>query len=320
MAIVVGIGMPVLMFSIAEEFVPIYPKNPTQSTWTETTCKPTESTDVATEQVYVMQTDGSLVSMELETYLVGVLLGEMPMEFHEEALKAQAVVARTYTRKRIASGQKHAFGDVCTDSACCQAYCNANQYLLSGGSREGVNKAISAVRETTGQVLTYKGALIEATYFSCSGGRTEDAVAVWGNEIPYLQAVDSPGEEKATYYTDQVQYSSKEFAARLGIHPQGLPANWFGSISYTAGGGVDTMVIGGVAFKGTQLREKLELRSTAFSVAAVGDTIYISTKGFGHRVGMSQYGAEAMAVNGKSYEEILTYYYPGTSLFLYTQN
>ncbi len=321
MAIVMGICVPAFIFSIAEKIVPSTGYIPTQSTTTYETVQPTtEVQDNNPKKVNVLQTNGSLISMELETYLVGVLLGEMPLDFHEEALKAQAVVARTYTLKRTTTGQKHPSGGVCTNSVCCQAYCDANQYLLSGGEREAVNKAISAVTATAGQVLTYQGELIEATYFSCSGGRTEDALAVWGHEIPYLQAVDSPGEEKATYYTDHVQFSSREFANRLGINLQGLPASWFGVISYTDGGGVDTMVIGGVAFKGILLRQKLGLRSTAFSVAAVGDTIYISTKGFGHRVGMSQYGAEAMAVTGSVYQEILSHYYPGTSLITYPQN
>ena len=116
-------------------------------------------------------------------------------------------------------------------------------------------------------MLTYDGALIEATYFSCSGGSTEDAVAVWGQDVPYLQAVESPGEEDAPRFTDSVSFSPSEFAGKLGLVDDGNPAGWFGAAEYTEGGGVDTLIIRGKIFTGTQLRSKLGLRSTAFSVS-----------------------------------------------------
>ena len=177
-----------------------------------------------------------------------------------------------------------------------------------------------AVELTDNQVLTYNGELIEATYFSCSGGRTEDAVAVWGTEIPDLQAVDSPGDESATHFVDTAEFSATEFASLLGISPTGSTSSWLGAVTYTDGGGVDTMVIGGKLLSGTEIRQKLGLRSTAFSMHATADKIYISTRGFGHRVGMSQYGAEAMAVRGSDYQEILSHYYPGTQLTVHTRN
>ena len=163
------------------------------------------------------------------------------------------------------------------------------------------------------QVLTYENALIEATYFSCSGGSTEDAVAVWGNAYPYLKAVDSPGEEHAAHYTDTVTFTPLQFQSALGVILSGTPENWFGPVTYTEGGGVDTMQIGKTIYKGTELRQKLSLRSTAFTVS-VGEYITITTEGDGHRVGMSQYGADAMAAAGKDYREILAHYYPGTEL------
>ena len=258
--------------------------------------------------------------MDLNTYLVGVLLGEMPTDFDLEALKAQAVVARTYTLKRNTTGLKHLGGAVCTDSTCCQAFCSMEDFLKDGGVQEALNKVIIAVQDTNQQVLTYMDALIEATYFSCSGGRTEDAEAVWGSEIPYLQALDSPGEEQATHYTDQIVFTAEEFSERLGFTPQTPPVAWLGNTTYTNGQGVDTMVIDGKTYKGTQLREKLNLPSTAFAIEIVGDSVQITTRGFGHRVGMSQYGAEAMAVQGHNYEDILRYYYPGTELVSYSRN
>lgn len=273
-----------------------------------------------TVEIPVLQADGTQEIISLEEYLVCVLLGEMPMDFDIEALKAQAVVARTYTLRRNRIAPKHQNSAVCTQSACCQSYCNAQDYLSNVGTEESVKKAAAAVDATRGQVITYHGELIEATYFSCSGGRTEDALAVWGTDIPYLQAVDSPGEENAAHYSDTVSFSQTEFMQRLGLRLSGSPTDWFGTVTYTDGGGVDTLVIGGVTFRGTELRQKLGIRSTAFAVTPLGNTIHITTKGFGHRVGMSQYGAEAMAVNGSSYQKILAHYYPGTIITTYSRN
>ena len=258
--------------------------------------------------------DGSTEEMDMDTYLVGVVLAEMPADFEMEALKAQAVVARTYTQKAYVTGGKHGDGSVCTKSSCCQAYLSEQDYLDKGGTQEAVEKIRSAVNSTTGYVLTYEGELIEATYFSCSGGSTEDAQAVWGTDYPYLQAVSSPGEENAAYYTDTVTFTKQAFQSALGILPDGEPETWFGTVTYTEGGGVDTMEIGGEVFQGTKLRTLLGLRSTAFSVTADADTITIMTKGYGHRVGMSQYGADAMAVTGSTFREILSWYYQGTQL------
>ena len=258
--------------------------------------------------------DGEVTAMDMDEYLLGAVLAEMPADFEAEALKAQAVAARTYARRAYVTGGKHGDGSVCGNYACCQAYISPEYYLERGGTQEGVDKVRSCVTATSGMVLTYDGALIEATYFSCSGGRTEDAVAVWGTEYPYLQAVDSPGEEGAAHYRDTVTFSPEVFCARLGLALTGEPESWFGEVTYTDGGGVDTLVIGETVFRGTELRALLGLRSTAFAVDASDGNIHITTRGYGHRVGMSQYGADAMAVAGAEYGEILAHYYPGTSL------
>ena len=259
--------------------------------------------------------DGSVKQMNMDAYLVGVVLAEMPASFEPEALKAQAVVARTYTRRACETGGKHGDGSVCSLYSCCQAYITEEAYLEKGGSPESVEKVRSAVYATSGYVLTYEGMLIEATYFSCSGGLTEDAKEVWGTDYPYLQSVESPGEESAVYHTDSKIFSAREFQEALGISLNGTPETWFGTVTYTVGQGVDTMMIGGLEYRGTELRTRLDLRSTAFSIEVKGDTIMIHTKGYGHRVGMSQYGADAMAVNGSTFGEILAYYYQGTELY-----
>lgn len=256
---------------------------------------------------------GNLQQMTLEEYLVGVVLAEMPADFEPEALKAQAVVARTYTRKRM-EGSKHSGASVCMDPGCCQGFRSGEEYLSQGGRMEAVEKIRSAVEDTDGLVLRYDGKLIDATYFSCSGGTTEDAVAVWGQDVPYLQSVESPGEEEAPRFTDSVTFSPAKLAVKLGLSADGDPKSWSGAVTYTDGGGVEAMVIRGRTFTGTQLRQKLGLRSTAFSVQASADAITITTRGFGHRVGMSQYGAQAMAQSGSSCAEILAHYYTGAEL------
>lgn len=263
-------------------------------------------------QIPVLIDDGTVVDMEMDTYLVGVVLAEMPASFEVEALKAQAVVARTYALKRYEEGVRHPEGAVCTDHTCCQAYISVAEYLEKRGDQADVDKITDAVLATSGQVLTYQGKLAEATYFSCSGGRTEDAAAVWGSDIPYLQAVDSPGEEGASHYTETVYFTPDEFAAALDRSLTGSAKSWLGTVTWSEGGGVATMMIAGKSYTGVQLRKLLGLNSTAFSIKVEGDSLAVTTKGKGHRVGMSQYGADAMAVTGSTYEQILLHYYQGT--------
>lgn len=257
------------------------------------------------------------VLMDLESYITCVLLMEIPSDFHEEAMKAQAVAARTYALRRFETGFKHQNAALCTDPSCCQAYRSAEQFLADGGTQEALQKIRSAVAETAGEVLYYEGDLIEATYFSSSGGMTEAAVAVWGEDIPYLQARESPGEESATHHTDTVNFTWEEAADLLGVPVTGLVHSGFTDIHYTAGGGVDTLHVCGKTFTGKELRSLMGLRSTAFSIYPSEEGISIVTRGFGHRVGMSQYGANAMAAEGKNYKEILSHYYVGTELLVY---
>lgn len=292
-ALVLGLVLPCLMLLIVSgESIMPNTKPPEQS------AEPME--------LQILMADGSVCTFSLEDYVLGVVLGEMPASFETEALKAQAVAARTYALRK----KCHPNADVCTDHTCCQAYCDPESYT---GGNEALEKVRAAVNATAGQVVTYQGKIIEATYFSCSGGKTEDAVAVWGQSVPYLQAVDSPGEEKAAYYLKTASMTAGEFSAAFG-GLSGIPSTWIGKITYTKGGGVDTICIGGKEYKGTEVRKKLGLRSTAFVITVVGSSVTITTKGNGHRVGMSQYGADAMAVAGSSYEEIINHYYPGTNL------
>ena len=271
------------------------------------------------EQRISVKLGDEITEMKLEDYLTAVLLAELPGSFHMEAKMAQAVVARTYALRTVAETDKH-HGAVCGDSSCCQGYRSPADYINSGGIQAVVDQARMAVQQTEGLVLTYKGSLIDATYFACSGGYTEPAVAVWGTEVPYLQAVPSPGEENAAHYTDTVTMTPSEFARALERELTGNPGGWFGPVTYTQGGGVAWMTIGGVRYSGKDLRTMLNLRSTAFTVTATDTRIQIITRGYGHRVGMSQYGAQAMALEGSAWRQILVHYYPGTEIMQVLEN
>jgi stage II sporulation protein D len=253
----------------------------------------------------------TVTRMDLDKYLTGVVLAEMPASFDPEALKAQSIAARTYAVKAAVIGGKHGDGSICTESSCCQGYLTEEAYLSMGGREEGVDKIRAAVEATSGLVLTYEGELIEATYFSSSGGTTEDALAVWGTDFPYLKSVASPGEQT---HDRTMTFTPEEFCKALGRNLEGSPESWFTITTYTSGGGVAAMTIGGESYSGTKLRSILGLRSTAFTVDTSSTKITVTTRGYGHRVGMSQYGADAMAVNGSNYAEILAHYYPGTEL------
>jgi stage II sporulation protein D len=211
-------------------------------------------------------------------------------------------------------GLKHGQGIVCADPNCCQGYIGAEDYIDKWGVSEPVESARKAVLDTEGVVLCYRGELIDATYFSCSGGMTEDAVAVWGADVPYLRSVESPGEEESDHYMQTLRYKPVEFSQRLGVVISSAPEHWISDVTYTDGGGVEKMTICGKSFSGTQLRKLLNLRSTCFTILADADDVVITTLGFGHRVGMSQYGADAMAKSGCSYKQILLHYYQNVQL------
>lgn len=316
-AFLMGMLLPGIIFNTAASLEPSRTASETetsQSRQEATQASTTEKTEGQALYISVQTGAGEITVMDLENYVRGVVLAEMPASFEEDALKAQAVVARTYALRRQSLGDRHPDGAVCTDPACCQDYISDREYLELRGQQWDLDKVAEAVADTAGTVLTYGGELIDATYFSCSGGKTEDAAAVWGMDVPYLQSVDSPGEEGAESYRQEVIFSAEDFSAALGRNLQGKPESWLGKVTYTEGGGVDTMYIGGICYSGTQLRGILGLNSTAFTLTARGDALVAVTRGHGHRVGMSQYGADAMAVSGSTWEEILAYYYQGTRI------
>ena len=267
-----------------------------------------EQSEIVQNEIQLLVHDGTVVAIDIEEYVYGVVLAEMPASFEAEALKAQAVLARTYALKHSNAGSKHINAAVCTESSCCQGYQDPDASALEDDLLDKVKRAVMS---TEGQVLVYNNELIEATYFSCSGGRTEDAVAVWGVDVPYLQATDSPGEESSTHFLTTLVITQKECAANLGINGGNITV---GQARYTDGGGVASIEINGHKYTGVQIRQLLGLKSTAFRMNVIGSNVVITVKGYGHRVGMSQYGADAMAATGSDYKEILAHYYSGTVL------
>lgn len=276
--------------------------------------KPTvHSDEVPAPGIWVLMGNENIQWMVLEEYLIGVILAEMPTSYEHEALCAQAVVARTYALKRQ-GGERHPKGAVCADPACCQAYVEVAQYLDGLGYPEDVDRARAAVEATAGMVVTYENQLIEATYFHCSGGHTEDAAVVWGVDYPYLQAQESPGEEGMEGYYARTFFPRTELEKLLGRELPGNPSGWIGWTTYTVGNGVETMLFAGVQYSGIQFRSLLGLNSTNFSVEAQDDGLWITTYGKGHRVGMSQTGSQAMALQGCTWQQIIEHYYPGTRI------
>ena len=272
--------------------------------------------------ITVSQADGTVETLTLGDYLWRVVAAEMPASFEEEALKAQAVAARTYAMRRMANPPAaHPDAAVCTDHTCCQAYITPESAAANWGEKADyyTAKIQNAVSGTDGVVARYDGALIDAVFFSSAAGRTVDAVEVWGNSVPYLTGVDSPEGEEVPNWRSTVAYTAKEFRDTfLAAHPEadlnGDPASWFGTPEYNSAGGVSSIPVGGVTVKGSEMRTLFSLRSVNFTVSVSGEEITFSVTGYGHGVGMSQYGANALAREGKTYQEILQWYYTGITL------
>ena len=280
----------------------------------------------STRQVVVQQTDGTVETMALDDYLWGVVAAEMPAAFQPEALKAQAVAARTYTLGKMRRDTPaHPEADVCTDVNCCQAYRTQQEAAAGWGdnAQRYAGKITAAVANTDGLAVLYQGQPIQAVFFSSADGRTVDAVEVWGNTVPYLTGVDSPEGEEVPNYHSTVTVSLEDFKTKLCTqYPTaeltGEPSKWFSNTVPNSAGGVSSVDIGGVSVSGQDLRTLFGLRSTSFTITATSQAITFSVTGYGHGVGMSQYGANALAQEGKTFKEILTWYYTGVEIAVYT--
>ncbi len=269
--------------------------------------------------VYVAQ-EQNLVVLPLEDYVCGVVAAEMPAAYHLEALKAQAVAARTRAVQQRGQGgcALHAGADVCTDSGHCQAYATLEECREKWGDEYQPyrDRVLAAVRETAGEILTYEGEPITVYYHAMSGGRTEDAAAVFGQAEPYLVSVSSEGEEDARGFYADAFVSYETLAEALDSTPDELRRT-FAIAQYTQTGRVSTVLVGERHVPASELRESLGLRSTWFTFSMDEEGVTFHQQGYGHGVGMSQVGANAMAADGAPYVQILTHYYPGTSVETY---
>ncbi len=256
-------------------------------------------------------------TLPLENYVIGVVASEMPADFEMEALKAQALTARTYIVKQMLSQDRVGLpaGADTADSQIHQVYKNQDELRRIWGSDYNwkIKRINQAVQETSGQILTYNSEPITATFFSTSNGFTENSEEYWSNSFPYLRSVKSPWDKKSPKYTDKKIISIKEFESKLGVKLANRTS--VGTITAkTAGNRVAKVNINGKTLTGKEIREKLDLRSTDFTWAVQGENVVISTKGYGHGVGMSQYGANGMAAEGKNYQQIVQHYYQGIAI------
>lgn len=260
---------------------------------------------------------GVIEETDFEDYIIGVIASEMPADFSLEALKAQALTARTYILKLMLNPTDTNLPDGAnvSDTIIHQVYHNDSDLRAMWGDDYNwkITRIIEAVQATRNQIITYNGEPITATFFSTSNGFTENSEDYWQNEIPYLRSVASPWDKNSPRYTTTKTVSAQQFYEGLGVK---LPADGtVGQISArTKSGRVASVLINGQTFTGREIREKLDLDSSDFQWKRSNNSVVIETKGWGHGVGMSQYGADGMAKEGKNYQEIIMHYYNGVQI------
>ncbi|MBP2645283.1 MAG: stage sporulation protein [Firmicutes bacterium] len=276
-------------------------------------------------RVYMANQD-QIVSMQLEEYVKGVVSAEMPAEFEPEALKAQAVAARTYAVKNMVMFgggglAGHNGADISSDHREGQAWISQEELKQRWGLlayRRYWDKVSQAVEATRGEIAVYNGEPIHAVFHSTCGGRTASAKEVWGTDFPYLQSVACGWDQKSPRYYDTKEYTYAEIEERVGSGAGVVAAAQGGKeaaqiIARSDSGRVGKLRLGSKTLDGLELRQKLELRSTNFTIEAKADKLVFKTIGYGHGVGLCQYGANGLAKDGKGYREILGYYYTGVS-------
>ncbi len=270
---------------------------------------------------------GTSREIPLEEYLVGVVAAEMPASFHLEALKAQAVVARTYAvdHLRVFGGEgcRNGKADLCTDPTVNQGWISDQEMREKWGLlgywrlKPKIEKAVA---DTRGLIVTYRGEPIDAVYHSAAGGKTTAAKYVWGNEIPYLKSVSSPYEERSPYNEVRTEFSLAELAEKLQVEEESLRetveegGSLFSQARRSPSGRVVAVKVAGREFSGGDLRRLLGLNSARLDWEVGEDGVVITTAGNGHGVGMSQYGADGFARNGYDFRQIIEHYYPGVKI------
>lgn len=254
--------------------------------------------------VTVYRNNGKIINLELEEYVLGVVGAEMPASFNIEALKAQAILARTYALKSIKNGKK------LTDTVSTQAYKDNSelQKLWKNDYTKYYEKIKKAVNETKGKVILYNNEYIDAVYHSTSNGKTENSKNVWKNSLPYLVSVDSSWDKNVKSYKKETIFEINEFCNILKLDVEETITY---EIIHNETGRVRQITINNKTFSGTEFRNLLKLRSTDFEIEINDEKVKVTTYGYGHGVGMSQYGANEMAKQGYSYIQILKHYYTG---------
>lgn len=284
--------------------------------------KPTPEAE-ETLSVYIKDED-KVVKMSKSQYLKEVVSAEMPADFEIEALKAQAVAARSYLESRrnaykiSGTPDEHKGAEICTDSTHCKAWISESKRRMLWGLNANKNwaKIAQAVEETEGEIITYNGEVISAVFHSTSSGKTEASKDVWGGDKPYLVSVDSPGDKESPKYKSKKEITLQEFKnlAEENIPEVDFSKGIIDGIRRSDAGGIMEITVGGVPIRGTKLRSIYGLRSTNATIEVLEDKVTFDVTGYGHGVGMSQYGANYMAKNGKNYREILSNYYQGTEV------
>lgn len=258
--------------------------------------------------VTLYRSNGEILNIELEEYLIGVVAGEMPASFNIEALKVQAVIARTYTLKSLQRGK------LLTDTVSTQVYIDNNQMKTKWGAdyNKYYNKIKEAVNSTEGLYITYNGDYIDAVYFSTSNGYTEDSKYVWGNSIPYLKSVESTWDINASSYLRTTTVSFQEASNILGFNIDQNVSIY--NILRNESNRITSITINDKTYTGIEIRNLFNLRSADFDINIKEDGLEFTTYGYGHGVGVSQYGANGMANNGYNYNDIINYYYKNVNI------
>ena len=258
--------------------------------------------------IKVKTKEEEIKELDIESYIVGVLAGEMPASFETEALKAQAVASRSYAIYKILHNTAKNY-DVLSDTTN-QVYITKEEMKEKWGTSYTyyLNRIEDAVNSTENEVMYYDDEIIEAFYFSMSNGATEDAKSVFQEDLPYIKSVSSSWDnESLNNFLVTTKFTLEEFCSKLKL--ESCQSIQIDAVNYSGSNRVNSIVINNQKFKGTEIRSLLNLRSTDFSIDINENEIAITTKGYGHGVGMSQYGANGMAKEGYNYKDILNYYY-----------
>ena len=265
------------------------------------------------EQVRVYRNDSKKIeNIPLEEYVMGVVAGEMPASFELEALKAQAVASRSYVMYQMVKNKNKDYDVI--DTVLNQVYLDSNTLKKKWGSKyeQYLGKIKEAVTETAYEYVIYDGKIAETLFFSTSTGYTENSEEIFVSKVPYLRSVESKWDNISPVFNEENKYQLDKFLKQLNLKVSDQLNVKI--TSKTKGGRIKKIVINEKEFTGDEIVKKFNLRSTCFEIELIDNYVYITTKGYGHGVGMSQYGAQGMALAGYTYDEIIKHYYTNVEI------